>query len=261
MPRSLWEYRGFILATVKREFQSNVNNSILGLCWIVINPLVMVFVYTVVFSHVMRAKLPHTESDFAYSIYICSGIFAWNMFSLIIVKAQRMFVDNANMIKKIKFPRICLSAITLMNAIINFIIVFSLFTLFLVATKNFPGLLYLNIFPLIGILIIMAIGIGVIAGVLNVFFKDTEKIIEIILQFWFWLTPIIYPISIIPNELRFVIELNPLTSIIQGLQSIFVKKILPDLSTFLLPIIFSILCCICGISLYRRFAGELVDEL
>ncbi|ELS1183950.1 ABC transporter permease, partial [Escherichia coli] len=103
----IWEYRGFILGNIKREFQSKYRNSLLGVTWSVLNPLSMIVVYTVIFSQVMRAKLPGVDSQYAYSIYICAGILTWGLFSDLVLRSQNMFLDNANLIKKINFPKLC----------------------------------------------------------------------------------------------------------------------------------------------------------
>jgi ABC-type polysaccharide/polyol phosphate export permease len=97
--RALWAFRGFILGSVQREFQSKYRNSLLGVAWTVINPLAMVTVYTVIFSQVMRARLPAVEGNFAYSIYLCAGIIAWGLFTEIVTRAQNVFLDNANLLK------------------------------------------------------------------------------------------------------------------------------------------------------------------
>ncbi|EJJ1099247.1 ABC transporter permease, partial [Escherichia coli] len=84
----IWEYRGFILGNIKREFQSKYRNSLLGVTWSVLNPLSMIVVYTVIFSQVMRAKLPGVDSQYAYSIYICAGILTWGLFSDLVLRSQ-----------------------------------------------------------------------------------------------------------------------------------------------------------------------------
>lgn len=258
---ALWRYRGFILGSVKREFQSNYRNSMLGAAWTVINPLAMIVVYTVIFSQVMRAKLPGIDSTFAYSIYLCAGILTWGLFSDIVGKAQNVFIDQANLLKKVNFPRLCLPIIVVANALLNFAIIFSLFTLFLIISDNFPGWAYFAVFPVLLINIIFAIGLGVTLGILNVFFRDIGQLFTIILQFWFWLTPIIYPISIIPEPLRIYVELNPMVNIISAYQSILVKGQLPQWQGLWLVSALSILLCLIGLSLFRKHSGDMVDEL
>jgi lipopolysaccharide transport system permease protein len=104
----LWAYRGFILGSVNREFQLKYRNSLLGAAWTVINPLAMIVVYTVIFSQVMRAKLPGVDHGFAYSIYLCAGSLTWGLFAEIVGRGQNIFIENANLLKKISFPRMCL---------------------------------------------------------------------------------------------------------------------------------------------------------
>ena len=119
MLRGLWAYRGFVLGSVKREFQSKYVNAMLGAVWSVLSPLAMILVYTVIFAEVMRAKLPGSDSTFAYSIYLCAGILTWGLFAEIVARGQNMFLEQANLIKKISFPRICLPIIVVTNALVN----------------------------------------------------------------------------------------------------------------------------------------------
>ena len=97
--KPLWAYRGFILGSVKREFQSKYRNSLLGAAWTVIQPLAMIVVYTVIFSQVMKAKLPGVDTTFAYSIYLCAGIITWGLFAEISGRAQNIFLEHANLLK------------------------------------------------------------------------------------------------------------------------------------------------------------------
>ena len=101
--RALWAYRGFILGSVQREFQSKYRNSLLGAAWTVINPLAMIVVYTVIFSQLMRSKLPGLDTTFGYSIYLCAGTLTWGLFAEITGRAQNTFLENANLLKKLKF--------------------------------------------------------------------------------------------------------------------------------------------------------------
>lgn len=261
MVKSAWAYRGFIFGSVKREFQSKYRNSVLGAAWTVLNPLAMILVYTVIFSQVMRAKLPDTNSHFAYSIYLCAGVLTWGLFAEITGRGQNVFLEHANLIKKLSFPRICLPIIVVLNAGLNFMIIFSLFTVFLILSGNFPGLVFLGVFPVLVVQIAFAIGLGIILGVLNVFFRDVGQFFAIFLQFWFWFTPIVYPSSVLPEEIRVLLAWNPMASIILAYQTILVNGEWPQWQSLLPATLISITLCILGMQLFRRRAGELVDEL
>ncbi len=261
LARAAWAYRGFIAGSVKREFQSRYRNSMLGVAWMILNPLAMIVVYTLIFSQLMHARLAGVDNDLAYSIYLCAGILAWGLFAEIIGRSQTMFLDNANLLKKLSFPRICLPIIVVLTAGLNFAIIFALFTGFLVLSGNFPGLVYLALLPVLMIQIAFAIGLGMILGVLNVFFRDVGQFFGIFLQFWFWLTPIVYPLAVIPVAVRPLIELNPMTQLIGAYQSILVSAAWPQWQSLLPVSILALLLGLLGMLLFRRRAGEMVDEL
>jgi len=261
MLKSLWAYRGFILGSVKREFQSKYRNSLLGAAWTVINPLAMIIVYTVIFSQVMRAKLPGIDTTFAYSIYLCAGVITWGLFAEITGRAQNVFLEHANLLKKLSFPRLCLPVILILNAGVNFLIIFGLFTAFLVISGNFPGWVYFATIPLLIIQIAFAVGLGITLGVLNVFFRDIGQLFGVVLQFWFWLTPIVYPVTILPQSLRPLMDLNPMAGLVGAYQTILVTGQWPVWQNLWFVTLLSILMCGLAMRMFRKHAGEMVDEL
>jgi lipopolysaccharide transport system permease protein len=261
MLRGLWAYRGFVMGSVKREFQSKYTNAMLGATWSLLSPLAMIIVYTVIFAEVMHNKLPGSSSTFAYSIYLCAGILTWGLFAEIVARGQNVFIEHANLIKKISFPRICLPLIVVLGALVNFGIIFGLFTLFLLGSGTFPGWNYLAIVPLLALQVLLAVGIGMIAGVLNVFFRDVGQFVTIALQFWFWLTPIVYPASILPASVRGLLDYNPMARLVQAYQAVLVRGVAPDWAALLPVLVLAVLLCVLGLRLFRKRSGEMVDEL
>jgi lipopolysaccharide transport system permease protein len=259
--RSLWGYRGFILGSVQREFQARYRNSLFGALWPVLNPLSMIIVYTVVFSHIMRARLPGVDDGMAYSVYLCAGLLAWGLFTEITLRSQNMFLENANLLKKISFPRICLPVIVLINASINFAIIMGLFLGFLLITGRWPGMAMLALLPLMALQMMFCAGLGMVLGVLNVFFRDVGQLFGICLQFWFWLTPIVYPMSILPDWVQRLLQLNPLTNLIASYQNMFLYGQWPVWSSLLPIFITGVVFCLIGLRLFRQRVGEMVDEL
>jgi len=254
-------YRGFVWSSVKRDFQSRYQTSMLGATWLVLQPLAMIVVYTVIFSQIMQARLPQDTGPFAYSIYLCSGILTWGLFAEILSRMQVVFIENANLIKKVTFPRICLPVIIVLSCILNFLIIFSLFLVFLAVTGNFPGLDVFYIIPVLLVQILFATGLGITLGVLNVFFRDVGQFVTILLQFWFWFTPVVYVLNTLPKWAQGYIEYNPMSSLINGYHNIFVHSSMPDFYamrwTLLIALIFSAL----GLYLFRKHAADMVDEL
>jgi lipopolysaccharide transport system permease protein len=258
---SLWAYRGFVLGSVKREFQSKYQNSMLGAVWTIINPLAMIVVYTVIFSQVMRSRLPGIDSDFAYSIYLCAGVLTWNLFAELVSRSQNVFFEYATLIKKLNFPRICLPVIVVLNSLLNFGIIFGLFSMFLVLSGNFPGWPFLAVLPVLAIQVLFSIGLGITLGVLNVFFRDVGQFFGIVIQFWFWFTPIVYPITILPENIRGLLAFNPMFAIIHAYQNILLNGLWPQWATLLPVAILSLILCWLAFHLFSKRSGEMVDEL
>lgn len=260
--RALWRYRGFILGSVRREFQARYANSMLGAAWTILNPLAMIVVYTVVFSNVMKARLPGSDSPFAYSIFLCAGVLPWGLFTEIVGRGQNVFLEHANLIKKLNFPRICLPAIVVLHAGLNFAIIFGLFLGFLLLVGGFPGWALLGAVPVLLTLIALGIGLGITLGVLNVFFRDTGQFFSIVLQFWFWLTPIVYSAAILPESIRGpLLAWNPMAPLVDASQTIFVGAKWPEWHALWMPAAVALALCLLGVHLFSRHAGEMVDEL
>lgn len=259
--RSLWLYRGFITGSVKREFQSKYRNSMLGAAWTVLQPLAMIIVYTVIFSQVMRAKLPGINSSFAYSIYLCAGVLTWGLFAEIVGRAQNIFLEHANLLKKLSFPRLTLPVIVVMSSLLNFVIIFGLFTAFLLFSNNFPGWVFLSLIPVLMLQILFSISLGIIIGVLNVFFRDVGQFFSIILQFWFWLTPVVYPADILSEKLHHYLSFNPMFPFITAYQGVLVTGTVPDWQSFIWITFVSMVLCVLGYRLFRKRSGEMIDEL
>jgi lipopolysaccharide transport system permease protein len=259
--QALWRSRGLVLGSVRRDFQARYRNTMLGAAWAVLQPLAMIAVYTMVFSQVMHARLPGDVSRFGYSIYLCAGVLTWGLFAEIVLRAQQMFLDHANLLKKVHFPLLCLPVIVVGNGLLNFAIIFGLFTVFLLGSGHFPGVVFAALLPLLLLEVALAIGLGLVLGVLNVFFRDVGQFFQIALQLWFWCTPIVYPAAILPPALRELLVWNPMAPLIAGFQEVLLHGRAPDWTALLPTALAALLLCALGLRLLRRRAGDMVDEL
>ena len=258
---ALWRYRGFILGSVQREFQSKYRNSLLGAAWNIVNPLSMIIVYTVIFANLMRTRLPGAQDQFSFSIYLCAGILTWGLFAEITNRATGMFIENANLIKKLSFPRLCLPVVVVANSLVNFGILFGLFLLFLVISGHFPGWVILAVIPLLILQVLFAIGVGISLGVLNVFFRDVGQFFALFLSFWFWFTPIVYPVSVLPESVQSLMHYNPMARVIEGYQQVLLHASMPNWYSLWPVALLTVLLCVYGLWQFRRHVGEMVDEL
>lgn len=258
---NIWCFRGFIIGSVRREFQARYRNSLFGAAWTILNPLSMIAVYTLVFSQVMRSKLPGTDSAFAYSIFLMAGLIPWGLFAEIVSRGQGMFLENANLIKKVRFPKACLPLIVLLSSLTNFAIVLGLFLIVALSLGWAPGWSILGIIPLVFLEVLIAISLALILGVFNVFFRDAGQLTGIFLQFCFWLTPIVYAIDIIPESYRGWFGLNPLAPLFAGFQKIFVQNAWPDWTSLRPTLLMAVPLLIYAGFIFKKRVTDMVDEL
>jgi len=259
---SIWQYRQFIYSCVKREFQARYKGSLFGAAWAVLQQMAIIFVYTVIFSQIMKSKLEGmTEVPYAYSMYLCSGVLTWGLFTETLTRCVNVFFEHANLMKKVFFPRICLPVINTLSSFVNFIISFSLFLLFLIIIGKFPWSIFWSFLVILFVQTVFSVTLGVGLGVLNVFFRDIGQFLAVVLQFWFWFTPVVYPQSIVPNSVRWLMKLNPMYHIIMGYQNVFVYNKLPNFKWLGAVLVLSVILGIWALHLYRKHVGELVDEL
>jgi len=256
-----WQNRFFIITSIKMDFKSRFSRSLFGSVWAILNPLVMVAIYAFILSQIMKAKLPGIESAYAYPIYLISGIIGWTLFTEVISRGLMIFIENGHYLKKLPFPRSNLIFVLLGASLINSLI------LILAAVGIFLGLGFvpnsslLWLVPLQILTALFALGIGIVCGVLNVFLRDVGQIVPIILQLLFWLTPIVYTINIIPEDLQYLLKLNPAFNIVDMYHNILAFKIPPSLEGLGELAIMAIVSNLIGLLLYQKAYKDIVEEL
>ena len=261
LSRETWKFRDFIIANVKREFVARYQGTQLGVFWPVAHPLAMILIYTLVFSEIMRPRLPGHDSRFAYSIYLTAGLVTWTLFSDLLLRSVSVFVHNANLMKKVSVPQIAFPVIATVSALLHFVIFLAIFLAFLLVSGNFPGIAVVAVVPVLAVAVLLTVGLGVLLGTVNVFYRDVEQSTGIVLQFWFWLTPIIYPIDALPPAVRSVLAWNPLAGIVKAMQDIFVGQKFPEWSTLIYPLVVAVILVMLARGAFNKLAHELVDEL
>ena len=259
--QALWAYRGFVLGMVARDFRGRYLGSVLGASWAVLNPVAQILIYTLIFSQVMRARLPNIPDTLAYSLYLCAGTLTWNYFVEVLVRSQTVFLEQASMLKKVSFPWVTLPTYVFLSATVNFAIVWGLFLAFLLVSGRWPGWVLIALLPLLLIQQVLAVGLGLALGVTNVFFRDVAQAVGVGLQFWFWLTPIVYPLSAVPDVVRDVMTWNPLYALVASYQRIVVEHQWPDWSHLWLVCASAVAVAVIAETVYRSLASAMVDEL
>lgn len=259
--RGIWTYKQFIVDSVRNDFANRFARSRFGVFWMVVQPLAMVLVYALILSEILAAKLPGIESQYAYAIYLSTGFLAWTLFHELLTRMLTLFIDNANLMKKIRFPRIALPVITVVTGILNNLILLAAILVVFAALGHLAGMELLWLVPMIGLTAAFAAGLGLVLGVLNVFIRDVGQFITVVLQFWFWLTPIVYPLSIVPDEYRFLLHYNPLFPIVTAYQDILVYGKVPSFVELWPITLITVGLLALGLLLFRKAAPEMADAL
>ena len=261
MIQALWAYRNFIYRSVCNDFKNRFVRSKLGALWMIINPLAQVAMFALILSNVLAAKLPGINNTFGYAFYLMAGTLGWSLFSELVGRSLNLFIENGNLIKKVRFPRIALPAILAGTCLINngllFVSVIAIF--WLMGEAPTIQLLWLPLLTLITLA--LSLGLGLCLSIVNVFVRDVGQIVPILLQLLYWFTPIVYPVSIIPEKYRGLLALNPMVPLISSYQNILVYKTPPHFADCGLIFILAILLLLIGFVLFRRANSELVDIL
>ena len=260
MMKAAWQYRGFIASSLVNDFKTRLSHTRFGVAWIVLQPLLQVLVFATILSNVIGARLPGTESKYGYVVYLMAGTACWSLFADIVQRCMTVFIDNGVLLKKIQFPRIALPAVVVgissVNNVAYLIIVLS--TLPILAV--YPNVHYLWLPVLMAMTIGLAAGIGLFLGTLNVFARDIGQVVSVLLQFWFWMTPIVYPVSIVPQAFKSTLALNPVLPLVVGYQNVLVFKTAPPEQLPRLALVV-VLLLVAAMLVFRRASSEMVDVL
>lgn len=259
--RGAWRFRDFIVTSVRREFHSRYLGTQLGIFWPIVHPLSLILIYTLVFAEVMRPRLPGHSSPFAYSIYLTAGLIAWVLFSDLLTRSVGIFVQNAGLLKKVNVHKLSFPIIASISALIQAGILLACFIAFLVLSGNFPGIALVALVPVLAITALFAMGLGLFLATINVFYRDVEQTTSLVLQFWFWVTPIVYPIAALPGFMQGVLAWNPMWPLVRAMQAVFLEHRFPDWGSLAYPLLLAIGLAALARLTFGRLANELVDEL
>jgi lipopolysaccharide transport system permease protein len=256
-----WRYRHFIYSSIKNEFLSRFARSRLGGIWMVIHPLAQVVIFAFVLSAVLSSKLPGIQNRYAYALYLMAGMLAWSLFTDLVTRSLTVFLDNGNLLKKVVFPRICLPLIVSGSALVNNFLLFIAILVVFALLGHLPGWSTLWLPVLLVLNVMLGAGLGLLLGVFNVFIRDVGQVVPIVLQFLFWLTPIVYVPTALSERYKDWLLLNPLTPLVSAYQNILVFGIQPKWLPLTGTAIFAIVSSIFALFFFRKAAPEMVDTL
>jgi lipopolysaccharide transport system permease protein len=217
--RALFRYRGLIQALVARDLKARYRGSVLGFFWSFINPLLLLLIYSFVFSTVMYgARDPKLEP---YALFMFCGILPWTWFSSSILEASNVLISGGNLIKKVLFPAEILPIVTVLANMVHFFLGLPILVAFLIYYRRPLDPIELLWFPVIVFVqLLLLLGLSLLVAALTVHFRDLKDILGNLMTLWFFSTPIIYPMSQAPERYRWLLNLNPMTHLVISYQEV-----------------------------------------
>ena len=253
--------RHLILEFIKRDLRLRYMGSLLGKYWNIVNPLVMIVIYTIVFSRVMEIKTSNSSNQFSYTGYLCSGLLPWIAFSETICRGSTVFIEHGHLIKKISFPFPVLPMAVAGSTATTFLVSWIGF----MTAMPFLGMQYTSYLwcvPLIFFVqIVFSLGICLTVSVLNTFLRDVQQITNILIQLWFWLTPIVYLEDQIPSKLKWIILANPFAYFVNMYHQVVVFSQLPELKDMIISVLVATLSFAIGSMILKKFHEQIPDEV
>lgn len=259
--RAAWSNRTFIIASIKGELKSRFSRSRIGYLWFVLQPLTQALLFALVLSEVVGARLQNNTNKMSFAVYLMAGMAAWGFFSEIVNRSMTVFIEYGNAMKKIAFPRISLPLIVWGGALINHLFLLGATLFVFVCFGVVPGAALLALPIGVVLISILALGMGIALGILNVFSRDIAQVMSVVLQLWFWLTPIVYPRTAVPAYMQTLIDANPMTWLTKIYQDALLNNRWPDPASLLMPTLVGLLAFAAGFALFRRASPEIVDAL
>lgn len=253
--KEIYEYRELLKTSVKKEIRGRYKNSFLGVIWSFLNPLLQILVYAIVFPLILR----NTQEN--YVIFLCCGLIPWTFFSTGINRSAFTVIENGNIVKKVFFPREILPISVITSEAVNFMIS----TIIILAFVIFGGLgitKYVLFYPLVLLVqYFLVLGISFIISSITVYLRDIQHFIGVLLQLLFYAAPVVYAPSSIPENFKWILNLNPMTYIINAYRDIFYNQVKPDFIGLGTILIVSILICVIGQFIFNKLQKGFAEQL
>lgn len=276
---NIWSFRELLVSMVRKELRIKYKNSVLGFVWSLLNPALYLVIYYIVFQKILKNQMP------LYAIFLLSGLLVWNFFSNALSAATTTVVANSGIVKKVAFPREILALSSVGAALVFFFLQGIVLILSLLIFQVSPALPYLWLVPIaLFALVVFAAALATALSAINVYLRDTQHLLELVLLAWFWATPVVYPfqelgVRLAQKHILWVYFLNPVTVVVLTFQRALYNKvspiglngqvihILPSYSPmwFLLQLVIVIVVSaalfIGALAIFGRLEGNFAEEL
>lgn len=253
--KNLYLYRHTLWSMASKQLKAKYTASFLGIFWIVINPLLIVSAISFVFTTIFKVEIKN------FFLLVLSGIYPWLFFSAVLSEASPAILNRQTVLRQFNLPREILPLSSCLSNFMNFLIGWLII---------YPAFLFFNpkiilFFPLLVVILLLNFiflcGLSLSLSILNVFFRDIEHLLGILLMFWLWVTPVFYSVKMIPEDLRWICNLNPLTPYVVYYSDVLYRGVMPAASTFFGVFFWTFLSIISGWLVFSRLEGKVLKRI
>lgn len=250
-----WFYRELLWNLANREITQRYKQSVLGYAWVILNPLFQLLVLSFVFDLVLNVD----SWGVPFIIFLSVGLLPWNLLASSLTSSTNVLVSNSNLITKIYFPREILVYSTIMAKMVDFLFSCIVLIFFLIIFQ-IPITTHILWLPLIFLIqLIFMFGISLLLAALNLFYRDIQYLLSLVLMLWMYMTPIMYPIELIPERFRFILSLNPMAVIVNAYRQVIIAHSDPNLSSLGIALVISFGVFFGGFYLFKKMEGQFAD--
>jgi len=254
--KELWSYRELFYFFAWRDIKLRYKQTFFGILWAIIRPFITMIVFSVIFGQL--ANIP--SNNIPYPIFVYAGLLLWNIFSNSLTNISNSLIQDADIIKKVYLPRIILPSASLVVVLVDFLfagIIFIGIIMYYNFVPNLTGLLFLPLFLIITIF--ASLGLGCFLAALNVKYRDVRYALPFFIQLLIFITPVIYPVSIVPKNYQWLLYLNPMTGVIENFKAVFLGSTVLNWVSLTASVFISIIFLIFGLLYFLKTEKTFAD--
>jgi lipopolysaccharide transport system permease protein len=251
----LWQYRELLYFLTWRDLKVRYRQTFLGAAWAVIQPLVTMVVFSVIFGRL--AGIP--SDGVPYPVFAFAALVPWTFFATGVTQAANSLVGSQNLVKKVYFPRLVIPIAAVLTGVVDLAIAGVVLIVLMLAFGIVPGLGIVWIVPLVGLAFVTALGVGVWLAALNVRYRDVRYLVPFLLQVWLFATPIAYPSSLLDEPWRTVYALNPMVGVVEGTRWALLGTATAPGPLILVSGAVAVLLLVTGAAYFRHVEGTFAD--
>lgn len=261
-PAEVWSYRTLIVNLAQRDLKARYKRSVLGWVWSLINPAATLGIYTVVFGFFLKGVAPvaGNGSTSSFALYLFCGLVVWNLFAGVVNTSIGAFATAGPLLTRTYFPPECPMVAGLATVLLQSVIELGILMFFMIVVGNVSWTV-IYVVPIFVMVAAFAFGIGLVLGIMNIRYRDVAYLVGIMMQVWFYATPIVYSLDIVPSSARRFLEANPITSFVYAMRQAVYSLGSPTLGNWIVMIVSATVSLVGGWLIFSRWAPSVIEEL